>query len=130
MIVQVRTFHLPLPDARFVFVMDQLKEPLQALRQFGQQPLRVDVTLEKTVQRTPQMRRGERLYRADVTVDVPGGTLRAAGQADAVQQAVVRMTHRLSERMRARPANPPNERAAEAGIPSSHGGERTPEGRT
>ena len=115
MIVQVQTRHLPLPDERFSFVMDQLEEPLQALKQLGQQPLQVTVTLEKTVQHAPQKRRGERQYRADVTVDTSRGTARAAGQADAVQQAIVCMTHRLMERTRTWRTNQMGERPAGAG---------------
>jgi ribosome-associated translation inhibitor RaiA len=97
MIVQVRTRHLSLPDERFAFVVEQLERPLQALKQVGRRPLQVEVLLEKTVHRAPQTRRGDRLYRADVTVDLPGGALRAAERADDLQRAVVRMAQRLGD---------------------------------
>lgn len=95
MTIQVQTLHLSLPDDRFAFVVDQLGDGLQLLKRLGQRPSQVDVTLEKTVQRAPQTRRGERLYRATVVVAVPGGSIRADGQADDLRQAIVQMGHWL-----------------------------------
>ena len=97
MIVHVQTRHLSLPDERFAFVMDRLEKPLQILREGGRRPLQVDVILEKTVQRAPQMRRDSRLYQAEVEVDLGGETLRATGRADDVQRAIVRMAQRLGD---------------------------------
>jgi len=97
MIVHVQTRHLSLSDERFVFVMDQLEKPLQILREGGRGPLQVDVILEKTVRRAPQMRRDSRLYQAEGEVDLGGETLRATGRADDVQRAITRMAHRLGD---------------------------------
>ena len=110
MIVQVRSLHLPLPDERFVFVMDQLADLIQALARREQRPLQVDVVLE-AVQRAPQGRRGEPLYRAAVAVDISTDTLRAQGRAHEVQEAIVRMAHRLLEQMGTRPGR-------RAGVPT------------
>jgi len=103
MIVQLRGVHLRLTDERYALVMDHLEGGLQALSDRGGRPLQVDVELEKTVQRAPQTRRGERMYRVEAEVLTPGGRIRVRETADDLRRAIARMGRRLEERGRTRP---------------------------
>lgn len=103
MIVQLRGVHLRLTDERYALVMDHLEEGFQALRDRGRPPLQVDVKLEKNVQRAPQTRRGERLYRVEVEVLTPKRQVRARETADDLRVAIARMGRRLKEKGRTEP---------------------------
>lgn len=103
MIVQLRGVHLRLTDERYALVMDHLEEGFQGLRDRGRPPLQVDVKLEKNVQRAPQTRRGERLYRVEVEVLTPKRQVRARETADDLRVAIARMGRRLKEKGRTEP---------------------------
>ena len=100
MIVQLKGVHLRLTDERYDLVMDHLGAGLEVLTDQGSRPLQVDVELEKTVQRAPQTRRGERLYRAAAEVLTPGGQIRVRGMGDDLRQAIGRMGRQLEEKGR------------------------------
>jgi ribosome-associated translation inhibitor RaiA len=103
MIVQLRGVHLRLTDERYALVMDHLEDGLQALSDRGDRPLQVDVELEKTVQRAPQTRRGERMYRVEAEVLTPGGQIRVRETADDLRRAIAWMGRRLEEQGRLGP---------------------------
>ncbi|HKL88867.1 MAG TPA: hypothetical protein VJ884_07660 [Salinibacter sp.] len=98
MIVQLRGVHLRLTDERYDFVMDHLEDGLQVLTDQGNRPLQIDVELEKTVQRAPQTRRGERRYRVEADVYTLGRQIRVRETADNLRQAIARMGRRLEEK--------------------------------
>jgi len=100
MIVQLRGVHLRLTDERYDLVMDHLEDGLQVLTEQGNRPLQIDVELEKTVQRAPQTRRGDRRYRVEVEVITPGRQIRVEETADNLRQAIARMGQRLEEQGR------------------------------
>jgi putative sigma-54 modulation protein len=99
MVVRVQGTNIDLSDELYAYVQDKLADCFRALGQLDTDSVHVDVELERTTRRHPQ-EQGERRYRAEANVTVPGRLIRAEGSADDMRSAVVEMKHRLTRELR------------------------------
>ena len=89
--------NLDLNDTLRGYVDEKMNDAFRAFGDMDLEPVEVAIELEKT---TRHHRSGERLYRAEANVSVPGRMLRAEATADDMYQAITQLKHTLMHEIR------------------------------
>ena len=92
--------NLDLNDELRDLVNDKLEDCFRPLKDVDQDPIQVDIELEKTTRRYHQEKEDEQLYRAEANVSIPGRLIRVEESAPEVERAIVEMKHTLTREIR------------------------------
>lgn len=89
--------NLELTDTLRSYVEDKIRDAFRVFGAMDLEPVEVAVELEKASRRR---RQGDRLFRAEAIVTVPGRRIRVEAASDDVYRAVVQLKHALAREIR------------------------------
>ncbi|NND71587.1 MAG: hypothetical protein HKN43_08400 [Rhodothermales bacterium] len=100
MTVTLQGTNLDLTDELRALVDDKLEDCFRPLREMKQDPIIVDIELERTTRRYHNEKDDQQLYRAEANVSIPGRLIRVEESAPELPRAIVEMKHTLTREIR------------------------------